>query len=206
MDPVTHVLSAALWTEPLTPPRVEGAIYARWRERAALALGALMPDADGVLGWIDLSLYERYHRVATHSALGLVVVWLLAAGLARAWPERWLLPFLRTRAGGQPVRDPRFVRLLLFAAVGLTLHFLGDLIGAWGIWPAWPFLDVDISLARVNSLEPALCGLTIGAWAVQHWLIHRSRRRAAWATAGVWLLLCVAWVVVRPGLLGEPFI
>jgi len=207
VDPVTHVLGAALWTEPASRPEVAPAAYARWRERAAVVLGALLPDADGVLGWIDLSLYERYHRVVTHSFTGLLVVTLLAAGLARWWPERWLLPFARTRVDrDQSIADPSLGRLLLFAAIAVCAHLLGDLITAWGIWPAWPISNHDFALARVNSIEPALFGVTLAAWAAQHWLLVRGRRGVAWGAAGIWLVLVLVWVVVRPALLGEPFI
>jgi len=206
LDPVTHVLAPALWSEPVPSPEVAPAVYARWRERAAVALGALLPDADGVLGWIDLSLYDRYHRVVTHSVPGLLAVTLLAAGLAATWPERWILPFLRTRAQGQEIVRPTARRLLSFAALAVALHFVGDLITAWGIWPAWPWSAHDFALARVNSLEPALCGITLGAWALQHWLLTKGRRRAAWGAAVAWLLVCAVYVAVRPALLGEPYI
>ena len=63
----------------------------------------MLPDADGVLGWIDLSLYDRYHRVVTHSFLGLVLVALTAALIAQKWPERWLLRSMRTKTDGRPV-------------------------------------------------------------------------------------------------------
>ncbi len=206
MDIVTHALSAALWTEPLTPPRCEDRVYARWRERAALVLGALLPDADGVLGWIDLSLYDRYHRVVTHSVLGLVFVAVTSALVAQSWPERWLLPSMRTRADGRPVVSPSFSRLVCFAGVAVLWHFAGDLITAWGIWPAWPLSARDFKLGMVNSIEPALLGITVLAAGVQHLLLRRGKRVAAWTTAMVWLALCMGYVLLRRSLLGEPFI
>ena len=88
MDPITHVLSAAIWIEPLEPPKPEGAIYTRWRERAAILLGALLPDLDAVPGLLETSgltdepIFTQYHRIASHSFLGLIIVALLSATLA----------------------------------------------------------------------------------------------------------------------------
>lgn len=206
MDPVTHILSAALWTEPLTPPQPEGAVYARWRERAALVLGALLPDGDGVLGWIDLSLYDKYHRVVTHSFFGLVLVAISAALIARLWPETWLLSSLRTTSNDRRIETPVFSRLLLISTVAVSWHFVGDLITAWGIWPAWPFSAQDLKLGMVNSIEPALLGITLVAGICQYYLIRGDRRVAAWITATAWLVLCTLYVLLRPSLLGEPFI
>ncbi|HUT25016.1 MAG TPA: metal-dependent hydrolase [Sumerlaeia bacterium] len=204
MDPITHVLGPALWTEPLRPPCPEGAVYARWRERAALVLAALLPDCDGLIGWVSRPFYASHHRVATHSLVGLAVVVLVAAALARQWPERWLLPFLRTESRGRPIVRPRFRRLAGFALVAAAWHWVGDWITAWGgMCPLWPFSDADVSLSRVDSLESAILVVTAVCWAVQHHLLGRGKRKSAWVVPGFWLVLCALYVWLRPHF-GEP--
>jgi len=201
---VTHVLGAALWTEPWIDGAATSSSLPRWRARSAVALGALLPDADGVIGWISLSAYARYHRVVTHSLIGLPLAIGLAALIARHWPERWLPPSLRPAAPA-PGRPVRWRTLLALAAAGAGWHLAGDLITAWGIWPLWPFSSLDLSLARVNSLELPLLLLTLLAAAGQHWLLTQGQRRAAWSTAALWLLLAACYVSLRPLLLGEPY-
>ena len=198
MDSITHLLAPALWTEPIPPPSPGGAVYARWRERAALAIAALLPDVDGVLGWIDPALYARYHRVFTHSAPGIVLVVLIAAWIARTWPERAMLPSLRTHAGGRPIVKPTFRRLLGFASISAAWHLAGDWVTAWGIQPLWPFWRVDMALGRVNSIEPVVLTITAAAWAVQHLFITRGKRRGAWVVAVVWIVVCAGYVWLRP--------
>ena len=226
MDPFTHVCSAALWTEPLGP--LPGSCPGgdsrpvRWRERLALALGALLPDADALLGLLQTAgltsapLFERYHRVITHSLPGLVLVWLAAAGLARVWPARAMLPFVRgplaasaptgfepSAAVALPVAPSRATdswrRLLLAAGVGAAWHMAGDYITAWGrLQLLWPFSTREFQLGRVNSLEPALLALTVTAWAAQQWFLGRGSKRAAWSVAAAWFALAALYVWLRP--------
>jgi heme A synthase len=129
LDSITHILSGALWTEPVRPPLGAEGHYARWRERAAIVAAALLPDADGVLGWIDPALYGKYHRVVTHSVGGLIALAFLSALIAKHWPRKWLLPFLRKNADSSEIA-PSFLRLSIIASITTLLHFLGDWIGA----------------------------------------------------------------------------
>jgi membrane-bound metal-dependent hydrolase YbcI (DUF457 family) len=204
MDPVTHVLSAALWTEPVLRRRPGPSPVPLWRARAAVALGALLPDADGLVGWVSLSLYAKYHRVITHSLVCLPLLIGLAALIARHWPVRWLLPSLRPPADAPDVR-PRWQPLLGLAAVGAVWHLVEDAVTGWGIWPLWPFSAIDLGLGQVNSLELPLLLLTLVAAALQYWLLDRGRARAAWSTAAIWLLLATAYTLLRAPLLGAPY-
>ncbi|NQU43470.1 metal-dependent hydrolase [bacterium] len=205
MDPLTHVLAPVLWTEPLPVPEMEGAAYARWRERAAVLLGALLPDIDGTpallttFGFTDEPLFAQYHRIATHSLPGVVVLCLIAAAIARLWPERWLLPSLRTKNAGRPVVRPTWKRLFAFAGIALGFHLLGDAITAWGTLKLlWPFSSMDFQLERVNSIEPVLLSLTVAAWTVQYLFLQKGKRKSAWITAAVWLVACGLYVWLRP--------
>lgn len=207
MDPLTHILSASLWSEPITAPSLEKHFYyARWRDRAVVILGALAPDVDGLLGAVSLKLYSQYHRVVTHSFLGLLVIMPIIAAIAFYWPEGWMLPSLRSKPGGKTIVKPSFVRLMLLAALALAWHFVGDWITAWGIWPFWPFSMHDCGLALVNSLEPGLLLITLLFWLLQQQRLHHKKRRQAWALAGLWLLACVIFIWLRPLFLPPPFI
>ncbi len=212
MDTITHVLTAAIWTEPLRSPDVEeGRSYPRWRDRAAVILGACIMDADGVLGWVsqavrgDLLLYTKYHRVVTHSVVGLAVCALISALIARRWPERWLLPMLRPANRDGPPVTPRLGRLFGLASVAAAWHFVGDAITHWGtLKPLWPFAGFDVQWDLVNSLSPPLLTITVVAWAVQNQALRAGRRRLAWGIAALWLAACTAFIVFRPLLISQP--
>jgi membrane-bound metal-dependent hydrolase YbcI (DUF457 family) len=213
MDPITHVLAPALWTEPVRPPDTPGAAYARWRERAAVVLGALLPDADGIPGLLETfgltksPLYTEYHRGAGHSIVGLCVLSLVGAFLARKWPEKWLIPALRTKAAGRPIALPSWGRLFAFVWIGLVWHTVGDAITAWGTLRFfWPFSTMDFQLRFVNSIEPYLLTITLSAWAVQQFLLMRGARKGAWVVSGIWLAVCVLYVIYRVHFGPAPFV
>lgn len=210
MDCFTHVLGPVLWTEPLSYSRLELPGYPVWRERMAVLLAALLPDADGVIGLPDVlgltngDWFARYHRIVTHSLGGLIVAALLAAIISGAWPKRWIFSFMRPKGetgDGENIAPVRlsFVRLFAFGLVGVFWHFVGDAITAWGTLKLlWPFHDMDFQLMRVNSLEPVLLTLTVAAWAIQHWLLNRGSRRGAWGAAVAWLVIGALYVWLRP--------
>lgn len=184
--------------------------YARWRERAAVVLAALLPDADGAPGLLETfglagqGVYVTYHRVAGHCLPGFVVVALLAATIAWKWPERWMLPTLRTKAEGRPIAIPSWRRLLAFASITVVMHLLGDWITCWGKMKLlWPFSDWDAQLGRVNSLDMVLCGFTVAMWGVQDYCLSNDRRRGAWFVAALWFAGCALYVWLRP-LFGSP--
>jgi len=199
LDSITHILSAAIWAEPVRPPLGAEASYARWRERVAILCAALLPDVDGVLGWNDSALYGKYHRVVTHSIIVLIALALLSALIAKYWPQKWLLPRFRPRADGSCIVNPSYVRLLAVSSITTVFHFLGDWIGGWGIWPLWPWKpEANYALARVNSLDVVILGMTVAAWAIQHFCLSRGRRRTAWVLPVVWLTLVIVYVWLRP--------
>ncbi len=214
MDLLTHLLTAAIWTEPIIAASGMEAARPRWRQRAAVALGASLPDLDGCLGWVsqitngDFTLYTRYHRVVTHSIGGLIVVAFVSALVARRWPGRWLLPSMRRRwltdtPGASP---PPPLPLFAFALWAAVWHFAGDAVTAWGtLRPFWPFSDWNAQWALMNSLEPAMLGLTLTAWATQHLLLVKGLRKGAWAMAGLWLVACVLYGVLRSEFQGVPY-
>jgi hypothetical protein len=214
VDLLTHVLTAALWTEPIIAASGSEEVRPRWRQRMAVALGASLPDLDGCLGWVsqsttgDFALYTKYHRVVTHSIGGLLLVALGAALLARHWPGRWWLPSMRRRwRTDAPEISPSALGPLFFLALwAAAWHFAGDAVTAWGtLRPFWPFSDWNAQWAFMNSLEPAMLGLTLAAWAVQQFLLGKDSRTGAWGMAGFWLVACVAYAVFRPQFQAMPY-
>jgi membrane-bound metal-dependent hydrolase YbcI (DUF457 family) len=207
MDIITHALSALICTEPLSPLLREGVVYAHRREQAAVILAAVLPDCDvALLHFADIFssnegfYYTTFHRLATHSIPGLIVIALAAAGLAWAWPKPRL-------AADVCWIKPRWRRLLGLALVGAGMHAVGDWITAWGTLKLlWPFSQADFQLGRVNSIDGILLALTLMGWAMQHFFLMQQRRRVGWMVCGLWFFLCAAYVVVRPWLLGKAFI
>lgn len=202
MDSITHVLAPIVVTAPLRRPDPSpGVAEERWRETLALLLGALLPDADGVSGFVSLLYYEKYHRVISHSILSLCILSVVCAWLAMKWP-RWLWwPSWRHLRGEGQLKPPPFRRLWALASIALFTHFAGDWITHWGIWPFWPWIDKahgDFSIKRVNSLDPVMLTMTVAAWAVQHWFVHNKKIRASWIVAAIWFLACALYVWLRP--------
>lgn len=194
MDSITHILSAALFTEPIGCPQ-GNLSHDRWRGRLAIIVAALLPDADGVLGWIDSGLYGAYHRKITHSVGGLIVILFLAALIAWRWPAKWFPSFMKsTGEGNKPAHRAPFGCLLGFSAIALILHLTGDWVGAWGIWPLWSFSERDFAAGWINSLDPVILALTVAFWALQHMLLQAGRRRWAWGMAALWLMACAIYI------------
>jgi membrane-bound metal-dependent hydrolase YbcI (DUF457 family) len=204
MDSITHILAAALFCQPIASPPIDAECETRpvWRERFAILLGALLPDADGMLGLIDPVWYSKYHRVVTHSFVGLVALAFIIALLARRWPEKFILPFMRPKARGLRVIDPTYRRLLLFASISLVTHFILDWVTAWGIWPLWPITHADFALHRVNSLSLPICLFTLSAWGIQTAILNRTGNQARgavpWIIATGWAFFFIAYVIIRP--------
>jgi membrane-bound metal-dependent hydrolase YbcI (DUF457 family) len=124
----------------------------------AATLGAVFPDSDSVLDFLDptgMSVITE-HRGLTHS-LVLLPMWALVLGAATWW-------LLKRRGGDSP---PRFSRLALAYAAGIGSHIFLDLINSWGtmIWMpldrrrvAWDLAFViDLTLTAV-VLAPQMAG------------------------------------------------
>jgi len=164
-----------------------------------------LPDLDAITILLDefqlteSGIYVKYHRVATHSFIGLILIALFAATVARKWPASWIFRRFRPKETSDPVFDPPWERLFGISLIAVGLHFLGDWITAWGkLRFFWPFSDIDTQLGRVNSMEPVLATVTVLAWGVQNYLLGRGYRKAGWCIAGVWLLFVVLYVWLRP--------
>lgn len=136
MDPVTHLLSGALWS------RVGFAQRWGWAATATLMVGAILPDIDtALLLWGQIP-YLTHHRGLTHSLLGGAVLGIL-------------LGLLANRLG-------RFGRPGLFAAMGVLgvyTHILLDLVTSFGTQVFYPFSRERYALDQVFIVDPIFTAL-----------------------------------------------
>lgn len=202
MDFVTHTLIGVGLARLLAPD-------AALRPQICLAalLASLLPDSDSLLGAFSQDLYGRYHRVVTHSILGLTVITGLSAGLAWAISHQerarrfgwYVLP--NQPPDSHPARVG-WAMLLLAGAIGATAHWVGDWITAFGnLTPWWPWVVSDVSLGAVNSFDPVLLTATL-CW-------HVGTRMREWPPraellgAVIWFVVCASYVIIRP-MFGDP--
>ncbi len=178
----------------------------------AAVLGALLIDADPWLYLIDPSYYGFYHRVVTHSIVGMIGVALVSAGIVWAfyallWRISTNRPFTTSArrfgwyvspnlvAGEQPQRLS-YHPLVAAASAGVALHWVYDVITGFGnMEPFWPLSHYDASLHAVMSFDPVIFSATLG-W---HILIRRLdlvRRKEVWISLG-YAVGIVAYVAVR---------
>lgn len=197
MDFLTHTL-VAVGTARLIAPR-----DARLPQCCLAAMiGALLPDSDSALALIGMEYYGKYHRVISHSILGLGIITPIAAVVAWALTR----PLAWRRFGwfvsdNLPNADPApahaSISLLLpCALLGTATHWVGDWItGFGGICPFWPWSMWDASLRAVNSFDAVLFSSTL-AWHISIRRLNWPRRGEAIITA-VWFLVCASYVIWR---------
>lgn len=159
-------------------------------------------DADSWLYLLGPHLYGQYHRVASHSLLGLTILGTVAAligwEVARRRPPwrrfGWFVSDNLTKEVAPPPRAPFW----LFAAVGLGaayMHLVMDAITAWGnVLPLWPWSDWDVSIYAVNSLDLIILAMTLG-WHVA--LRHAGTRRREIIFTIPYVIAVAAYVAFR---------
>lgn len=196
VDFITHSLcgvAAARLLVPRSPDRSQVCL--------AALLGSLLPDADSWLALLGPDMYGRYHRVITHSVVGLLGVTLLASGLAytaagaiRGRRFGW---FVSPSAppGTAPRRLP-YSALLVAALLGAALHWTADWITGFGnLKPFWPWSDTEFSLNAVNSFDFVLFTSTL----LLHLYLRKENMPRAWEAwfTAAWLALCLVYVGAR---------
>lgn len=163
---------------------------------------SLLPDADSALALLGQEVYGRYHRVMSHSIVGMIVVALLAAGIARlvALPPSWrrfgwfVSPNL-SQSDTPPALAP-FSWVLRIAACAAFGHWVGDWITGFGnMTPLWPWVERDISLGAVNSFDWFLFSITL-AWHVAIRSLEWPRRREL-ALCAAWFVTCACYISAR---------
>ena len=169
MDFVTHTLSGVSTARFLGKQKNE----ARCIGFAVMLAGAL-PDGDFWLGWIRLDLYGKYHRVATHSLIGLTLIILLSGTLAwwagkQKWFRKLPLGFVPGAESPEDAKGASWIKCFLFSIWGANLHFWYDWITGWGsLLPFWPISKSGFTLGVVNSFDWVMLFLTLFFWSFLH--------------------------------------
>lgn len=144
MDNVTHTLFGVTLARTPLGRAGRGAT-------AALVIASNAPDIDVVSLARGTSSYMHWHRGPTHGPLGVVVLGLVSATIARLWERR-----SEGRAS--------FPMLAAIAMVGVALHILMDLPTSYGIrllspfdwhWYAFdwmPIIDIYLLIALTAGL------------------------------------------------------
>jgi len=178
LDPISH----AIFGQTLATALGRQASPLRTRVIAGV-LGALAPDADGLLMPVGWDVYLRAHEVGTHSLAGSLPVAGTAALIARAF------------ARDTPTSD-------LFAAawIGCLSHIALDVLTGARIKIGWPLVPGRVGLPLVAMADPWLLAIfVVGAVALVIWR-HRPRRTAFAVAAGVAAFLGLKAVLLSQAL------
>jgi len=123
------------------------------------AAGGLVPDLDDLLLSGDGLEYVRYHRSATHSLVGAILLAPAMAGIAK---------LLGAKA--------RFRTLAAVALAGLLFVGIGtDVLTWWGTMVFWPFSWARVGVGVVFIIDPFVFLLAISPFVA--WLVQKLRRR-----------------------------
>ena len=195
MDFVTHSLVGVGIGRLVSPRRDLIPQYA-----LAGLLASTLQDGDSWLYLIDPSFYGKYHRVVSHSMIGLVVIALMATllcGLVFLKPSWRRFGFFVSEnlPGPDPPERAGFHHTLLVALLAAYTHATMDAITGFGnILPFWPLSWWDASIHAVNSFDAVIFSLTL-AWHVATRSLPLTRRREALLSAGYALALCLYVVI-----------
>ncbi|MCC6546664.1 metal-dependent hydrolase [Candidatus Sumerlaeota bacterium] len=172
MDFVTHSLVGVGIGRLAAPTRGHLPAYC-----LAGMLGGLLPDSDSWLALLGPNIYGLYHRVITHSIVGLLacgvgagLVALLAARAKRTRRFGW---FVTENLSDADVAGLKlsFPRLIAVGVCGAALHWMMDWITGFGnMKPFWPWSDRAYRLGAVYSFDWMICSMTL-AWhiGVRRW-------------------------------------
>ncbi len=178
----------------------------------AAVLGALLIDADPWLYLIDPSYYGLYHRVVTHSIVGMVGVTLVSAGIvwtfyALLWRYPEDRPFIAPAkrfgwfvssnfTGDEQPQRLKYFPLVAAAGAGVALHWVYDVITGFGnMEPFWPWSRYDASLHAVISFDPVIFSATLG-WHIVIRRLSLVRRKEVWISLG-YAVGIAAYVAIR---------
>jgi len=132
LDPVSHIFSTSLIVTGLVPEGDE-----RKKLLAPALVASLAPDADSISLLFGIDAYVRYHEAITHNFWAVPSLIVLNASL---------FYFLGSYKN--------FQRLLLFSALGVTLHILEDLTIDWGMAFFWPLSTRTYTLRVIFLTDP----------------------------------------------------
>lgn len=197
MDFITHSLIGAGIARLATPRR-------DWQQQLALAgvLGSLVMDADAAFALGGLNFYGKYHRVVTHSLVGLEVCALLAAvaawvaGRREGWRRFGWFVADRLPGDSPPPTPVSFAACLGVAWIAAHAHWVADWITAFGnLQPLWPWDTREVALGATNSFDVFLLVLTCAWHGVLRW--KNLPREREWPISLGWLLIAAGYVTWR---------
>ncbi|WP_157981812.1 metal-dependent hydrolase [Aliidiomarina soli] len=173
MDPVAHALSgsaiAAAGLRRVTPLAT-----------AALLIGAVVPDIDGLILLDDYAALA-HRRGVTHGIAALIVLPLLVTSLLLLW-DRWV-----RRRRNPDARPAQAGQLFLLTALGVSLHLFFDWLNNYGVRLLMPFDDRWLYGDVLFIIDPWLW-LTLGGITFLTWSARRMAL-VAWATLAIVLSL-----------------
>ena len=105
------------------------------REIGVMAVAAIAPDIEGVIGWFSPSVYLTYYHGPAHSILGALALGALVAFVAKRYfhvPSPWIAAFL-----------------------GVAMHLLLDSVTGFGEKLFWPFIDRRIGTHLIANYDLA---------------------------------------------------
>lgn len=200
MDPVAHALSgsaiAAAGLRRVTPLAT-----------AALVIGAVAPDIDGLILLNDYAALA-HRRGVTHGIAALIVLPLLVTSLLLLW-DRWV-----RRRRSPDARPAQAGQLFLLTALGVSLHLFFDWLNNYGVRLLMPFDDrwfygdvlfiIDpwlwLMLGGITFLTWSARRVALVAWAILAIVLSLPMflsELVAPAARILWLLALAALVVIR---------
>ena len=165
MDSITHIVLGACIGEVIAGKKLG---------RKAMLFGAIgnsLPDID-IVGslWLDTASDLLFHRGITHSFLFVALMGPLLGWLSKRWDRR---------------SDMSLKHWIFFWTLEILVHLIIDSFTAYGTGWFEPFSQARVSFNLVFVLDPLFSlGPLIGA-IVLLFLKQTSRRRVAWAAAGI---------------------
>ena len=162
MDPLTHVVVGRAVVAALPDERRLGRGAA-----AAAVLGALAPDADGVVAFTGWDRYLRVHEIGTHALAGAAMMACVAAAVVTFF-----------------TRKSQYSRLVAAAAAGTMSHVALDVASGASIRPLWPIVHGRVSLPLVAMADPWIIGICV-LGVLAHWPGRITMRTAARSILGL---------------------
>jgi len=165
VDVTAHLITGAFVAAGVAKGNAHGVSIA-----TAVFVGAMAPDFDAVLYPMGPSLYWRYHRVYTHTLLGLVILSGATASVMQSL--------------GAPLA---FWVLFSSAFLGSLVHLFLDTLTGYPLRPLAPFSNRDYALGLLPFDDPFTKGTGLVGFGLITW--WPSRYAPFLTVAGIFAIL-----------------
>jgi membrane-bound metal-dependent hydrolase YbcI (DUF457 family) len=164
----------------------------------AATLGAVFPDSDSVLDFLDPTgmAVITEHRGLTHS-LVLLPLWVLLLAMA----TRWLVK----RRQAEQAPTPRTMKFVLAYAVGIGSHIFLDLINSWGTMIWMPLSKRRVAWDLVFVIDLTLTAIVL-APQMAAWAYARRPSTSLRASDGSFSRRLAAFVLFSLGAVGAEWV